>query len=187
MRQSIEAVLGPWSEGPGPLHRKLSDALRAAIADGRLGPGHRLPSERDLAGRLAVSRSTVVAAYDTLRAEAVIESRQGSGTRVHGTAANGGAPGAVALSPVYRTLVNGRHDLISLAAAAFPAHPQVAVATAEVLGEDGDKLLAHTGYLPAGLPALREALADRLTMLGSPTTADQVLVTACWAPVVAST
>ena len=82
MSQSIEAILGMWSEGPGPLHRKLSDAVRAAVDDGRLPPGERLPSERDLAARLALSRSTVVTAYDTLRSEGVVESRQGSGTRI---------------------------------------------------------------------------------------------------------
>ena len=70
-----------WSDGPGPLHRKLSDALRPH-ENGRLAGGERLPSERDLARRLAVSRSTVVTAYDTLRSEGLLESRQGSGTRI---------------------------------------------------------------------------------------------------------
>ena len=66
MSQPIETILGVWSDGPGPLHRKLSDAVRAAVDDGRLPAGERLPSERDLAARLALSRSTVVTAYDTL-------------------------------------------------------------------------------------------------------------------------
>src|SRR5690606_21750531 len=65
----------------------------------------------------------------------------------------------------------------SLACATFPAHPRVALAAAEVLAEDGDKLLAHNGYLPAGLPALREALADRLTGLGTPTSYEQIMIT----------
>ena len=89
MNQPLEVVLGLWSEGPGPLHRKLSDAIRAAVDDGRLPARTRLPSERDLAGRLAVSRSTVVAAYDTLRSEGVVESRQGSGTRIRGRSPGG--------------------------------------------------------------------------------------------------
>ena len=54
MKQSIEGVLGVWSDGSGPLHRKLSDALRAAAVSGRLPAGERLPSERELAQRLAV-------------------------------------------------------------------------------------------------------------------------------------
>jgi len=179
MSQPIEVTLGLWSDGPGPLHRKLSDAMRAAVADGRLTAGERLPSERDLAGRLAVSRSTVVAAYDTLRSEGVLESRQGSGTRIRARVSGERPPAAppFRVSPVYRTLIDVRHDVISLACATFPAHPQVAHAAAEVLADDSDKLLAHHGYLPAGLPALREGLADRLTMLGTPTTPDQVVVT----------
>ena len=82
MSTTLESVIGLWSEGPGPLHRKLSDAVRTAVDAGRLPAGERLPSERDLARRLAVSRSTVVTAYDTLRADGVVESRQGSGTRI---------------------------------------------------------------------------------------------------------
>jgi DNA-binding transcriptional MocR family regulator len=81
------------------------------------------------------------------------------------------------VSPVYRTLIDVRDDVISLACATFPAHARVAEATTEVLTDDSDKLLAHHGYLPAGLPALREALADRLTALGTPTSIDQVLIT----------
>jgi DNA-binding transcriptional MocR family regulator len=179
MSPSLETVLGLWSDGPGPLHRKLSDALRSAIDQGQIAAGTRLPSERELAQRLAVSRSTVVAAYDTLRSEALLESRQGSGTRVRIRTAGERAPLTVpfAVSPVYRTLIEARDDVISLACAIFPAHPQVAEAVSQVMTEDGDKLLAHNGYLPAGLPVLREALAQHLTRLGTPTTPDQIAIT----------
>ena len=129
MSQSIEAILGMWSEGPGPLHRKLSDAVRSAADDGRLPPGERLPSERDLAARLALSRSTVVTAYDTLRSEGVVESRQGSGTRIRRRPVGHG-PAPLVVSPIYRTLIDVRDDVISLACATFPAHPQVAQAAA---------------------------------------------------------
>ena len=179
MSTTLESVIGLWSEGPGPLHRKLSDAVRTAVDAGRLPPGERLPSERDLARRLAVSRSTVVTAYDTLRADGVVESRQGSGTRIR----SGGAPRQAAavpaftVSPVYRTLIDTRDDLISLACATFPAHPRVAEAAAEAVSEDGAKLLAHHGYLPAGLTALREALAERHTRLGAPTSPEQIVIT----------
>ena len=114
-------------------------------------PGERLPSERDLAGRLALSRSTVVTAYDTLRSEGVVESRQGSGTRIRRRPVGHG-PAPLVVSPIYRTLIDVRDDVISLACATFPAHPRVAQAAAEVMTEDGDKLLAHHGYLPGGLP-----------------------------------
>ncbi len=55
-------------------------------------PGTALPPERLLAEALAVSRSTLVAALDRLRAEGLIISRQGSGTRVTGPPAETGVP-----------------------------------------------------------------------------------------------
>src|SRR5262245_63143400 len=178
MRQSIEGALGVWSDGPGPLHRKLSDAVRAAAESGRLPAGERLPSERELAQRLAVSRSTVVTAYDTLRSEGLLVSRQGSGTRIRpGAAARPDPLDSFQVSPVYRTLIDARDDVISLACAIFPAHPLVAEAIREVVLEEGDKLLAQNGYLPGGLPALREGLADMLSARGTPTTPEQVMVT----------
>lgn len=177
MRNSIEAVLGAWSEGAGPLHRKLADAIRHAIEVGYLAVDERLPSERELALRLAVSRSTVVAAYDALRAEGVLESRQGSGTRVCLGSASRPPEVGHKLSPVYRSLLDPRDDLISLACAAFPSHPLVREALMAVVLEEGDKLLLQLGYTPAGLPELRERVAELYTARGTPTTADQVVIT----------
>lgn len=56
--------------------------LRAAILDGRLAPGTRLPASRALAANLGVSRNTVTAAYDLLLAEGYLAARRGSGTYV---------------------------------------------------------------------------------------------------------
>src|SRR5688572_8010707 len=75
-------ILADWTPGGGPLYKALADALRAAIQRGHLASGTRLPSERTLARRLLVSRTTVVAAYDLLRQEELLDRRQGSGTRV---------------------------------------------------------------------------------------------------------
>ena len=76
------AALGSWSEDTGPVYRRLAGAIRSAIERGEIPAGSRLPSERQLAQRLALSRTTVVSAYEVLRNEQWIESRQGSGTRV---------------------------------------------------------------------------------------------------------
>jgi GntR family transcriptional regulator/MocR family aminotransferase len=65
-----------------PLAIQVAEALRGATADGMLRPGERLPSTRDLARRLGVSRSVTAAAYDQLLAEGWIEGRHGSGTYV---------------------------------------------------------------------------------------------------------
>lgn len=66
-----------------PLHRQLYEALRRAMLDGKLGPGERLPSSRDLAQDLNLSRNTVVAAINQLSVEGYLVSRVGSGTYVN--------------------------------------------------------------------------------------------------------
>ena len=118
----------------------------------------------------------MVAAYDALRGEGLLESRQGSGTRVCSTARRDHHV-ETPISPVYRSLIDDPGDVISLACAIFPSHPLVAEAVAAVAAEDAEKLLAHNGYIPAGLPTLREALAEWLTSEGTPTGPENVLVT----------
>ena len=61
---------------------QLVSALREAITQGRLAPGTRLPSTRDLATDLGVSRGLVVGAYEQLTAEGRLLTRRGSGTVV---------------------------------------------------------------------------------------------------------
>lgn len=66
-----------------PLHRQLYEALRRALLDGKLGAGERLPSSRDLAQDLDLSRNTVVAAINQLSVEGYLVSQVGSGTYVN--------------------------------------------------------------------------------------------------------
>jgi GntR family transcriptional regulator len=65
-----------------PLGVQLDWAIRAAIADGRLEPGDRLPALRDLAGDLGVNHNTLRAAVAKLEADGLLESRHGTGTFV---------------------------------------------------------------------------------------------------------
>ena len=69
-------------ESDTPLFRQLYLQLRAAILSRRLRPGTKLPSTRELAAQLGVSRSAVVAAYDQLLAEGYTSGRHGSGTYI---------------------------------------------------------------------------------------------------------
>lgn len=64
------------------LYRWLYGELRAAILDGRLRPGARLPATRDLASAYGLSRATIVTAFDQLKSEGYVEGRSGSGTYV---------------------------------------------------------------------------------------------------------
>lgn len=69
-------------DGHGPLYDQLTRALKASILDGRITPGTQLPPTRDLADELGLSRTTVLAAYEQLRAEGFIDGRVGSGSYV---------------------------------------------------------------------------------------------------------
>ena len=69
-------------DGAVPLYRQIHAGLRAQIEGGALPPGRRLPSSRQLARDLGVSRITAAAAYAELEAEGLVEGRTGSGTYV---------------------------------------------------------------------------------------------------------
>src|SRR6478752_5354817 len=65
-----------------PLRAQLQTQLRAAIQEGRLAAGERLPSSRDFANSLGVARGTVQDCYEQLRSEGYLVARTGSATRV---------------------------------------------------------------------------------------------------------
>src|SRR5262249_42076481 len=64
------------------LYRWIYEELRAAILEGRLQPGSRLPATRDLAETYRVSRPTIVTAFEQLKSEGYVDGRVGSGTYV---------------------------------------------------------------------------------------------------------
>ena len=75
-------LLIPLEKDGEPLFRQIYQGLREAILSGALQQGGRLPSSRDLADQLGVSRTIVVLAYDQLAAEGFVSGRGGSGTYV---------------------------------------------------------------------------------------------------------
>ncbi len=75
-----------------PLRSQLETGLRDAIRDGRLRAGERLPSSRELARELGVSRGLVQECYGQLLAEGYLDSRVGSATRVAPCADPGAYP-----------------------------------------------------------------------------------------------
>lgn len=173
--------LGSWAAREGPLFQRLADALRASMETGELPAGTLLPAERQLAGLLKVSRTTVVAAYETLRQEARIESRQGSGTRVLQTASSGSLPGADASpsfrqNPVYRGLVEDSAETIGFLGAHLPGTGFLP-SDLGFLACELPKWTRRHGYVPAGLPELRQAVARHISGWGLPTSEDQVLIT----------
>jgi GntR family transcriptional regulator/MocR family aminotransferase len=65
-----------------PIHRQIYEAWQRGILNGRFAAGDRVPSTRELAVTLAVSRSTVTQAYEQLISEGYLQATRGSGTFV---------------------------------------------------------------------------------------------------------
>ncbi len=163
-------VAGLAGEPTTPAFAWLASRLATLIADGRLPLGQRLPSERDLAAALGLSRTTVTRAYGALREAGYAAARQGAGTwtRVPGGQARG-HDRALLPQP-------DRPSLMDLTCAAPAAVPGLASAYAAAAAALPAYLTGH-GYFPLGLPELREAIADGYRRRGLPTTSEQVLVT----------
>jgi len=166
--ERVRSALGgaAWSH---PVYLDLADRLRAAITDGRLPAGSRMPSERHLTLGLGVSRTTVTRAYAGLREQRYLLTRQGSGSVVHLPEVPGGRIDHL-LSPA-----GGGTGVLDLTTTASPAGPWLQQAYAEAM-EVARGYLPGVGYYPSGLPVLRDLLAQRFTDRGLPTSAEQILV-----------
>ncbi len=172
--KELATIIGRWSAGQGPLYHRLAVALRRLIEQGQLRPEALLPPERTLARALAVSRNTVAAAYELLRGDGLIERRQGSGTTV---APRRFSPsGEYKANAMFLSLLEGSTATIDLTCALNGTTPLVRQLLADPATWESEAL-DGSGYQPAGLPALREAVAAHLTRRGLPTTAGQVLIT----------
>ena len=74
-----------WKVDPGssePLFQQIVNRVKQAVALGRLRPGDRLPSVRELARELVINPNTIARAFRELEGEGVTLSRRGSGTFV---------------------------------------------------------------------------------------------------------
>ncbi len=183
-------------------YAQLYSALRDAILAGRMVPGARLPSTRDLSRTLEVSRNTVTAAFEQLVAEGYLESRVGDGTYVssalpddllhvhsaHHPSTRGAQEIPLYFSERHRTIVTtpmgGSEDEFAPRAfrtgiPALDAFPYSIWSrlVARHWRNPRPELLTYgeaAGYLP-----LRQAIADYLgAARGVRCTVDQVLITA---------
>ena len=78
----MELLINVETASSQPLHRQIYEEFRKAIFSGRISSGTRVPSTRQMANILGVSRATVTQAYDYLLSEGYFESFAGSGTYV---------------------------------------------------------------------------------------------------------
>ena len=77
--RALAVALGGWRTRE-PAYEALADGIRLLCLDNRIAPRTVLPAERELAAALRLSRSTVTAAYRSLRDTAHIASLRGSGS-----------------------------------------------------------------------------------------------------------
>jgi DNA-binding transcriptional MocR family regulator len=172
----VAATLSDWKRGHGPLLARLAGALETAILRGAIPAGTRLPSERDLARDLDLSRSTVVAAYDRLKADGRIHTRRGSGTYA------GPAPSARdTFSAGHLLSIVDNHELprqtVEFTIAALPGSREIAPAAARLATKLGPMSQRTPGYLPLGLTSLRREIALMYSRRGLPTEPEQIIVT----------
>jgi DNA-binding transcriptional MocR family regulator len=173
---SLVAGIGAWTGRAGPRYSRLADAVEALLVRESTPAGCLLPTDRELAKVLGVSRGTVVAAYAELAERGVVARRQGSGTRVLGS-----PPTAGPASPAHHDGQFGRFLVAQEAQIdlAFGA-PYVDDLVWQLQGRIADVMrggMPVHGYAPFGLPALREGVAARMTRQGAKADPDEVIVT----------
>lgn len=186
--------------GDAPLYQQIAEGLRREIAAGIVPAGTRLPSSRQLARDLKVSRITVTTAYAELEADGVIESRAGAGTFAlppWPLAAHQPSSATSEMCPAWQIGLRDRissdrdrmlrqvlrgpltSDTINFAwGAGDPRLVPVAEfrrMLTEVLDEDGAAALGpdHAD----GYPPLRRCLTDYLWKLGVDVVPDDVVIT----------
>ncbi|RKT36757.1 GntR family transcriptional regulator [Microbacterium sp. AG1240] len=161
--RALAASLGGW-RSKEPVYEALADGIRLLCLDNRIAPRTALPAERELSAELRLSRTTVAAAYRSLRDTGHIESVRGSGS--------------ITL-PLRRTDPGHRatgDETIDLQQASPPAWPGLAGVITEVAA-GAATLVSTVGYDIVGRPGLRDAIAARYTARGIPTSPDEVMIT----------
>lgn len=161
--RAFAGMLGGWRTRE-PAYEALADSIRILCLDNRIAAHTALPSERELAAALSVSRTTVAAAYRSLRNTGHIASLRGSGSVT--TARPGRDIGGVAAT-------TGAIDLQQASPAAWPGLAGVFADAAA----DAARIVARSGYDVRGAIELRQAIAERYSARGIPTTPAQIIVT----------
>lgn len=174
---------GPFSkplDHAQPLAEQLHGRIRAAIESGQLQRGARLPSWRDLAAQLGVSRGTVREAYERLGADQLVSASGAAGTHVAGDPPRRSRAQVVVPSPFAE--IDFGYSMAALpfqvgvpSQDAFPAKLWARLSTAITRAN----AFAPTTYAdPSGEPALRAQIAAYLAIArGLRCTPEQVLIT----------
>ncbi|WP_326698619.1 PLP-dependent aminotransferase family protein [Streptomyces sp. NBC_01754] len=165
-------------ESPLPLAVQVRNFLHRSVENGSLRPGTRIPSTRQLALDLGVSRSVVVEAYERLVAEGYLLTKRGSGTTVSEPPSSRVAPTLVShdreSAEAMWDLRTGTSDI-----AAFPRQDWIRCVTA-VIQDAGRQEFSYAP--PAGVPLARHVLTGYLGRVrGVRTRPEDLMLTAGFA------
>jgi GntR family transcriptional regulator / MocR family aminotransferase len=187
-RGTVELPLAASRDGTVSLAAQIAAQLRAAMTEGRLAGGERLPASRALAAELGVSRNVVNGAYAQLFAEGWIEGRQGSGTYVADGAPSDRAdrtlPGTAPLTQAADPLT-GRYSPVDPAGSATMIDLRPGIPWTAGIDPAAWRRAWRVAGLqpaaaphPAGLPELRAALTGYLRRgRGIQCTSGEIMVT----------
>ncbi len=194
--RDMSTPLGPLRldrAGPTPLYLQLRDRIVEQVETGRLAPGSRLPSVRDLARRLRLNVNTVARAYRVLEEDGAVTTHAAKGTFVQSVDATRARAARVipAVTPEFAPAgetVPPRAEAACLApgpgtvslAGGTPAPDLFPMAEIRrlvdlVLDQEGPAALQYGSA--DGFPGLREAAARLLGVAGIATSPDDLLVT----------
>jgi GntR family transcriptional regulator/MocR family aminotransferase len=170
----------------GTRYREIYNRLRASIVDGKILPGHRLPSARALAGELNVARGTVDTAYSLLAAEGFLVTKGRAGTFVSPSmpelarkplAAVGHGDLAERDPEDFRYLFDAPLPLM-------PGLPSFDLFPRKLWSQTVARQVRKSGIMhmtypdPLGLPALRQALASYVAVArGIRCVPEQIIIT----------
>lgn len=147
MKDAAKITDDPEANEERPRYQRIIDALRQQITSGSLAVGDALPSEGALREQFQVSRHTIREALRVLRDEGLIESRQGSGSRVISSQ-----------RPVYTYSVNSVAELIQYATdARYTTHNTTVVVADDALS---DKIECRPGQRWLRVEGFRYAKDD---------------------------
>lgn len=180
-------------DGDVSLTQQLVDRFAAAIDGGELAPGEKLPPTRALAADAGINHLTAARVYRRLAEEGYVTAAVGRGTFVRAL-----APAAAEVqgddwqayvlpdrAPTYQEEIladsfrmAGEEGMISLSTG-FPSprfHPteELAAIAAEMFAEEGKQAISYLP--PAGLPALRERIAEGGVRRGFASSAEEIIV-----------
>lgn len=156
---------------PGPRYQALADVLDRAIRDGRLPPGTRLPTQRDLALQLDVTVGTVGRGYALAEQRGLISCEVGRGSYVCDTA------GPVHSLTAGDARADGDVDLRLNAPSPTEVDGELAAEIAALAMSPATASLLRDYAPGTGLPAHREAAAGWLAERGIDATPERIVLT----------